>query len=449
MVGLRISGRIDGEHVDTLRELIAQKKAGLAIDLTEVLLADRKAVRLLAASEANGIELRNCPAYIREWAVRTRRKNLVTDMDYKQILAAKETELQSVAGMLEIQGAGASDSRAILQAGDLRLDLDRHLLWKANGEIHLSPKEFALLSYLFKNPGALITHGKLLRAVWGPECGNDFEYLRTYIHALRRKIEDDPATPQYILTEPWIGYKFRNPSDRRAQDRSESMNNLNWLLSCIVHDFRNPVATIYAGTELLMNVDPTSAQVKRLAANMYRAAGCMRDLLADVTYTAFGNVSTTESCEIRELIAAAWDAASAATESSSVRILIDVPRDIELPLVPYRMKRVFFNLITNALEAMPGGGEVRVGARKTDHYVLIEIEDTGPGIPHDIRDRVFEPFVTTGKANGLGLGLALSRRAVLDAGGDMWIEAAAGTRFVIRFPLTERHPGYKERVGPR
>jgi DNA-binding response OmpR family regulator len=147
-------------------------------------------------------------------------------MDYKQILAAKETELQSVAGLLEIQGASASDSRAILQAGELKLDLDRQLLWKANDEMDLSPKEFDLLSYLFKNQGALITHWKLLRAVWGPEYGNELEYLRTYIHALRKKIENDPAKPQYILTEPWVGYKFRDPSDRRAQDLSADPYNL-------------------------------------------------------------------------------------------------------------------------------------------------------------------------------------------------------------------------------
>jgi hypothetical protein len=70
LVVLRVSGRIEGEHVDTLRELIALKKAGVAIDLTEVVLSDREAVSLLAASEAKGIELRNCPAYIREWAAR-------------------------------------------------------------------------------------------------------------------------------------------------------------------------------------------------------------------------------------------------------------------------------------------------------------------------------------------------------------------------------------------
>jgi signal transduction histidine kinase len=187
-------------------------------------------------------------------------------------------------------------------------------------------------------------------------------------------------------------------------------------------------------------------EVKRLAANMYRAAGRMRELLAEVSCVSYGNRSIAESCEIRELIAAATEAASAATENRNVRILLDVPKQIELPLTRSRMKRVFFNLITNALEAMPGGGEIRIGARKTGNDVVVEIEDTGPGIPHDIRDRVFEPFVTAGKSNGLGLGLALSRRAVLDDGGDIWIEAAAGARFVIRFPLTQRYSGNKQRV---
>ena len=71
-VVLRVSGRIHGEHVDTLRELVGREKGGVAIDLEEVNLVDREAVRLLALGEANGIELRNCPAYIREWVARER-----------------------------------------------------------------------------------------------------------------------------------------------------------------------------------------------------------------------------------------------------------------------------------------------------------------------------------------------------------------------------------------
>jgi two-component system KDP operon response regulator KdpE len=100
-----------------------------------------------------------------------------------------------------------------LQSGDLKMDIDHRLLWKRGEELRLSPKEFDLLSFMWRNIGAPLTHAKLLHGVWGPEYGNELEYLRTYVRMLRKKIEDDPAKPQYILTEPWVGYRFRNPSD--------------------------------------------------------------------------------------------------------------------------------------------------------------------------------------------------------------------------------------------
>jgi signal transduction histidine kinase len=218
--------------------------------------------------------------------------------------------------------------------------------------------------------------------------------------------------------------------------RSESRSETSWISASILHDLRNPVGTIYAGAEVLMTLDTTSTQVKRLAANMHRAAGRMRELLIDLASATYGNRSTLEICDIREIITAASEAAAAAIDDQRVQILLDVPRQIKLPLARSRMKLMFFNLITNALEAMPGGGEVRIGATRNRDDVLVIVEDTGPGIPHEIRDKVFEPFVTAGKENGLGLGLAFSRQAVLDHGGDMWIEPAAGARFVIRFPLS-------------
>jgi two-component system KDP operon response regulator KdpE len=101
----------------------------------------------------------------------------------------------------------------VLKAGSLEVDIDRRILRKAGEEIHLSPKEFDLLVCLMKNLGAPMTHVSLLRAVWGPEYGNELEYLRSYVRMLRRKIEDDPARPKYIQTEPWVGYRFCNPSD--------------------------------------------------------------------------------------------------------------------------------------------------------------------------------------------------------------------------------------------
>jgi hypothetical protein len=100
-------------------------------------------------------------------------------------------------------------------------------------------------------------------------------------------------------------------------------------------------------------------------------------------------------------------------------------------------------LIANALEAMPRGGQIRISARKAGCFAFIAVEDSGPGIPPEICGRLFAPFVTLGKKEGLGLGLALSRRTVRDHGGDMWIEPASGARFVIRLPLSKAFP----RVG--
>ena len=106
----------------------------------------------------------------------------------------------------------ANRSRAaVLRAGDLEIDVTRRLFWRAGKKIHLSPKEFDLLVFLVKNQGVSLTHLKLLRAVWGQDSGSNPLYLRTYIKALRRKIEKDPANPQYLVTEPWVGYRFCNP----------------------------------------------------------------------------------------------------------------------------------------------------------------------------------------------------------------------------------------------
>ena len=101
----------------------------------------------------------------------------------------------------------------VLKAGNLEVDVKRRLLSRGGTPVHLSPKEFDLLVYLMQNRDVPLTHTRLLRALWGPEYGNELEYLRSYVKALRKKIEDHPANPEYILTEPWVGYRFRNPSD--------------------------------------------------------------------------------------------------------------------------------------------------------------------------------------------------------------------------------------------
>jgi two-component system KDP operon response regulator KdpE len=102
---------------------------------------------------------------------------------------------------------------AVLEAGALKLDVARRQFWRGEEEIHLSPKEFDLLAFMMKNAGGPLTHVKLLRSIWGPEYGGELEYLRSYVRMLRKKIEVNPAQPEYILTEPWVGYRFLNPLD--------------------------------------------------------------------------------------------------------------------------------------------------------------------------------------------------------------------------------------------
>jgi len=95
-----------------------------------------------------------------------------------------------------------------IRQGQLELDPVKYRVLKSGRPIHLTPKEFEMLHYLMMHAGEPIPHARLLKSVWGPEYGNELEYLRTFIRQLRMKIEDEPRNPRYLLTEPYVGYRF-------------------------------------------------------------------------------------------------------------------------------------------------------------------------------------------------------------------------------------------------
>jgi len=101
-----------------------------------------------------------------------------------------------------------NEDKVLFSVGDLQLDASRYLVQKRGRHLHLTPTEFTLLHKLMMNAGKPIPHRKLLTSVWGPECGYEREYLRNFVRQLRLKIEDNPANPKYLLTEPNIGYRF-------------------------------------------------------------------------------------------------------------------------------------------------------------------------------------------------------------------------------------------------
>jgi two-component system KDP operon response regulator KdpE len=99
---------------------------------------------------------------------------------------------------------------AAIVVGDIELDPSRRTVRKNGSLLRLTPKEFELLHYLMKHLGKPVAHTSLLRAVWGEECALQTEYLRTFVHQLRKKLEDDPSEPQYLTTELNFGYRFQH-----------------------------------------------------------------------------------------------------------------------------------------------------------------------------------------------------------------------------------------------
>ncbi len=218
--------------------------------------------------------------------------------------------------------------------------------------------------------------------------------------------------------------------------RQERISTIGRLSTSIIHDLRNPLAAIYGGSEMLVDRQLSDAQVQRLAANIYRASRKVQDMLQELADVTQGRGHAREVCRLRDIVQAAYDPLAASAEASAVTVEIDVATELELPLDRSPMERVFQNLIGNAIEAMPKGGSVRVRAQAGTGEVTVCVEDTGPGIPVAIAGDLFQPFVTAGKPNGVGLGLALSRKTVLSHGGELWTETTeVGARFRIRLPV--------------
>ena len=238
-------------------------------------------------------------------------------------------------------------------------------------------------------------------------------------------------------------------SARQELIRQERISTIGRLSSSIVHDLRNPLAAIYGGAEIMVDSNIAPPQLKRLAGNIYRASRRIQELLQDLVNVGRGKTEGAEICHLHEVAMAACDSLAQTADVQHVTFRLQIPEAIELPLERARVERVFINLIGNALEAMPNGGEISIDTAVEAGAVTIQLSDTGPGISPEIFDHLFQPFVSSGKKNGLGLGLALSRQTILDHGGDMWAESVPGqgARFCFRLPLSRTAPRTEDAVA--
>jgi two-component system KDP operon response regulator KdpE len=122
--------------------------------------------------------------------------------------------LARVRSVLRRQSKNVPTERESFDLGTVHIDTLQHTVTRASGAVHLTPKEFDLLVLLARHAGKVLTHRHLLTQVWGPAHGADTQYLRVFIGQLRQKIEDDPAAPRLIITEPGVGYRA---VDREAE----------------------------------------------------------------------------------------------------------------------------------------------------------------------------------------------------------------------------------------
>jgi len=124
----------------------------------------------------------------------------------------KPFQMRELAARIRAAVRRSSDSEAdpdaVIRIGNIELDPARRLVLKGGEPVRLTPTEFDLLRYLMAHAGLPITHARLLQAVWGPEYGGELEYLRTFVRLLRKKLEEDPAAPVYLLTDSHVGYRF-------------------------------------------------------------------------------------------------------------------------------------------------------------------------------------------------------------------------------------------------
>jgi len=222
---------------------------------------------------------------------------------------------------------------------------------------------------------------------------------------------------------------------QRELIRQERISTVGRLASSIVHDLRNPLAAIYSGAEMMIDGDLPPAHTKRLADNIYKASRRILEMLQELLDASKGKHGERETCKIVELVQAAVQAQEEA--ASHVEFKVEVPEALEANVERARMERVFVNLVANAVEVMPNGGQIEIRAAKNGAGVLITIADQGPGIAKEIMDQLFQPFTSFGKRNGLGLGLALSRETIHDHGGEIWATNAQprGAVFHIKLPV--------------
>ncbi len=223
-----------------------------------------------------------------------------------------------------------------------------------------------------------------------------------------------------------------------ALRRSERLATVGQMASGIIHDLRTPVATISTAAELFAGTELSQDQCKVLAQSQLQASKRMGTMLRDILEFSRGDYRLClKRRELAPLIHTIVQDSITSDTAPGVEVKVHISPGLFVRVDDERARRMFENLLTNSIQAMPEGGTITICAAEARNKVRINISDTGPGIPSQLRDRLFEPFVSQGKQGGTGLGLAIASSIVKAHGGLLALVSADNqpAEFCVEFPL--------------
>ena len=235
----------------------------------------------------------------------------------------------------------------------------------------------------------------------------------------------------------------------------ERLSTIGGMAASIVHDLKNPLMAIRGFSQLLARPDVPEERRAKWGAVVAEEIDRVTLMVQDVLDYTRGQIQL----DMQEVPLGEWlyRVSLAFVEEfalSDMRVVTDFQFRGTVSIDPERLRRVFVNIAGNAVEAMQPGGVFNISSRTEEDYVVLTLRDTGKGVPREMRSKIFEPFVSVGKANGTGLGLSIVKQIVEGHGGIIDVESkiadegdcSSGTAFIIRLPLVSSVPSLQAQV---
>ncbi len=250
-------------------------------------------------------------------------------------------------------------------------------------------------------------------------------------------IEHSPALAFALLQH--ISHRLRefNQLHLREVIEAERLAVVGNFARSIIHDLKNPLSIIGLSAEMFSNPNLNPATRTLIQSRILRQVQRINDLVTDIL--AFTEGRSRAELTPNDFRAFVWELVAelqSELSAQSIRLVLENEPPVGLFLFDARrLGRVFNNLIYNARDFLDEGGDIFLRFRPDDHEMLVEIEDTGPGIAPEIADNLFQPFTTHGKARGTGLGLSICKKIVEDHGGKIFVRREPGHGAIFGFTL--------------